>query len=66
MYQLVLNDHKNVTRLQEFMGTIKLWLRKCLEKTVVDYATFSIPNMSNALKLFSMILPVVDRSMIED
>ena len=53
MYQLVLNDHKNVTRLQEFMGTIKLWLRRCLGKnTVVDYATFSIPNISYALELF--------------
>ena len=30
MYQLVVNDHKNVTRLQEFMGTIKSWLRRSL------------------------------------
>ena len=30
MYQLVVNDHKNVTRLQEFMGTINSWLRRSL------------------------------------
>ena len=30
MYQLVVNDHKNVTRLQEFMDTIKSWLRRSL------------------------------------
>ena len=52
MYQLVVNDHKNVTRLQEFMGTIKSWLRRSLATRYISDMTALQMNLGCATYLF--------------
>ena len=52
MYQLVVNDHKNVTRLQEFMGTIKSWLRRSLATRYISDMTSLQMNLGCVTYLF--------------
>ena len=55
MYQLVVNDHKNVTRLQEFMGTINSWLRRSLVTRYISDMTALQMNLGCDVQTYRLV-----------
>ena len=55
MYQLVVNDHKNVTRLQEFMDTINSWLRRSLVTRYISDMTALQMNLGCDVQTYRLV-----------